>query len=244
MDRTNVLRLPALLLAGTLLLVPPPASPSDEGGVRTVNLRDVLLPHVMEGVENALFEDFRQIGTYHLTDAMNFRGGFAFDVATWSGGFLGGGHAGSLFGTMWLGPGVLVGLAIASAINLYITPASVRTWYNCYSSYTPVCDLEDDSLYVLVLGYSISQFDLRGRCLLFVRHDADEGLLRWEVDRCLEGPGGVFFAKRSPYAQNEDGGLRTGGWTGFLDWPQGHRDVVARGAVDLETGEAVPGAMH
>ena len=127
----------------------------------------------------------------------------------------------------------------------YFTPASRRSWDRCWEESSDdasdvVCGLDHGDLYVLSLHYRFAhavQDDSRGACLLFFSYDGDEDLLRWEVDRCVVDGG---LPKESPYDQDEEGGLRVGGWTGWLlDGVQGHRDVVARGVVDVARGEAV-----
>ena len=182
-------------------------------------------------------------------------------IALFLGGTLAGAKGGALVGAKigaGGGPkgaavGVLLGMVLGGGMSfakiLYLTPASMRSLGDCSLEggleAVAVCRVEPEALYVLPLDFSVFPSfgrEVSGQCLLFweLEPDGDGGFLRWEVDRCFPKNGfvlpGAWF---SPYGQNEDGWLRIGGRTGFLDGFQGHQEVIARGVVDLDTGEAI-----
>ena len=164
-----------------------------------------------------------------------------------------GGKATALAGTAGVstlfGSGIaggLLGMAVVTfPVVAYVTPASWRGWTDCWTvrggNPRRACALEDGALYAFPLDYDLTGpggEKATGQCLLFLELDLEGGLLRWEVDGCVAD--GFWPGEEEPFPQDEEGGLRTGGWTGLLDWAQGHLDVTARGAVGLDT---VPDGM-
>lgn len=260
MNRTRALGPRPLLLACSLLLAALPASSSGQGGYRRlVHVGEALLARVEAGMADALpaevgAEDVR----YGL--GSSFRRGGGTGGALWSIGGLGGGAAAGLGVGAWAAHGgaaaslttaagglavvsggfagaVLGGVAVYLLASDYVTPASMRAkddcWFLSDEGSDLSCFLEAGALYTLPLDYGFTGRDGEravGQCLLFLALDSDRRLLTWEVDGCaVNGP----WVVEPPFAQDEEGGLRVGGWTGFLDGAQGHRDVVARGEVGL-----------
>ena len=257
------LGIPSLLLAGSLALTAPPASPSGEDVARRrIHIDEVLLPHVEAeltdvfagetGSENIRYRVGTEFRRWSGTGEIFWR-----LVGTGSGAWAGmsvGAWATSvsvsvLGGTVMLGP--LTGLVVGAFLGRtfitfptveYITLASLRAKTDCRFLWdeipTRACSLESGALYALPLDYFLTDRDgaqESGQCLLFLELDAEEELLNWEADRCVADG---FWPGGEPFAQNLEGdGLRTGGRTGFLDGVQGHLDVTARGAVDLDTGD-------
>ena len=238
-------------LSACLLLsaVPGTALPQEGGG--PVNVEGVLFPRVEAGLEEAFVRGDHRVGSsmYYLDDffvrgtVVGHLGVVAASMA--SGALAGaalGGPPGVAIGALG---GALAGAAITIPAMMYWSPASVRSWRACFNNFERdlVCDLEAGSLYVLAVDFRFGFHDrerILGQCLLFFeRGQGDAGnVLRWEVDRCASG---AFMPDERFFAQDGEGALRTGGWTGWLlDWVQGHREVTARGAVDLDTGEALP----
>ena len=289
MDRTKAAKTAPPLLACLCLLAAPPAHPSgEEGGgggrgFRRINLDEVLLPHIPEGMDEAFREGLQDPERGYYGFSKDQKGGSGlFQLAPFA--LASVVTAGSVWAVPWVvnsvGSWAAAGGPVAASIAAfvsglspfgltialtgsfsaamittgYLNPASMRTRPICHE-WVPaadteprdpgdrhmICKFEDGLLYVLSLTYVFGHSGgerTKGRCLLFLRYDGDEESLGWEVDRCVIDGG--FLPQESPYVQDEEGRVRTGGWTGFLDGVQGHLDVVVRGVIDLEAGEAVP----